>query len=84
MIKRIITLSLAAIACLTMQAQTNNDVVTLAKSSGYWVPKPSVAKLWLIAAVTGCRSLRLPSTKRRSRLPVGTGPKRTTGLSLLV
>ena len=35
MIKRIITLSLTAIACLTMQAQTNNDVVTLAKSSGY-------------------------------------------------
>ena len=52
MIKRIITLSLTAIACLTMQAQTNNDVVTLAKSSGYWA--------------------------------VGTGPKRTTGLSLLV
>ena len=43
MIKRIITLSLTAIACLTMQAQTNNDVVTLAKSSGYWVAKPSVA-----------------------------------------
>ena len=43
MIKRIVTFSLTAIACLTMQAQTNNDVVTLAKSSGYWVPKPSVA-----------------------------------------
>ena len=43
MMKRIITLSLTAIACLTMQAQTKNDVVTLAKSSGYWVAKPSVA-----------------------------------------
>lgn len=43
MIKRIITLSLTAIACLTMQAQTNNDVVTLAKSRGYYVAKPSVA-----------------------------------------
>ena len=40
MIKRIITLSLTAIACLTMQAQTNNDVVTLAKSSGYWIGCP--------------------------------------------
>ena len=43
MIKRIVTLSLMAIACLTLQAQTKNDVVTLAKSSGYWVAKPSVA-----------------------------------------
>ena len=41
--KRFITLSLMAIACLTMQAQTKNDMVTLAKSSGYWVAKPSVA-----------------------------------------
>ena len=41
--KRFITLSLMAIACLSMQAQTKNDVVTLAQSSGYWVAKPSVA-----------------------------------------
>ena len=43
MMKRIVTLSLMAIACLTMLAQAKKDVVVLAKSSGYWVPKPSVA-----------------------------------------
>ena len=43
--KRIVTLYLMAIACLSMQAQTKNDVTILAESElgGYWVPKPSVA-----------------------------------------
>ena len=43
--KRIVTLCLIAIACLSMQAQTKNDVTILAESElgGYWVPKPSVA-----------------------------------------
>ena len=40
--KRIITLSLMAIACLTMQAQDNN-VMVLAQSAGYWTPTPSAA-----------------------------------------
>ena len=35
--KRIVTLSLMAIACLTMQAQ-EKDVTVLAKSTGYWTP----------------------------------------------
>ena len=39
--KRIVILSLMAVACLTMQAQ-KKDVIVLASSSGYWVPKPSV------------------------------------------
>lgn len=34
--KRIVILSLMAIACLSMQAQEKNDVVLLAKMSGYW------------------------------------------------
>ena len=42
MMKRIVTLSLMAIACLTVQAQTE-DVIVLAKSEGYWLPKPQVA-----------------------------------------
>ena len=37
MMKRIVTLSLMAIACLTMQAQEKN-VTVLAKSTGYWTP----------------------------------------------
>ena len=41
--KRIVTLSLMAIACLTMQAQTKNDVTVLAQSRGPWVPTPSTA-----------------------------------------
>lgn len=43
--KRIVTLCLIAIACLSMQAQTKHDVTVLAESElgGYWVPKPSVA-----------------------------------------
>ncbi len=43
--KRIVTLCLIANACLSMQAQTKNDVTILAESElgGYWVPKPSVA-----------------------------------------
>ena len=40
--KRIITLSLMAIACLSMQAQDKN-VTVLAQSSGIWMPTPSVA-----------------------------------------
>ena len=40
--KRLFILSLMAIACLTMQAQ-EKDVIVLAKNSGYWVLKPSVA-----------------------------------------
>ena len=32
--KRIVTLSLMAIACLSMQAQEKNNVVFLAKSAG--------------------------------------------------
>ena len=39
--KRIVTLSLMAIACLSMQAQ--NNVVFLAKSAGYWTATPSSA-----------------------------------------
>ena len=42
MMKRIITLSLMAVACLTMQAQ-KKDVTVLAKSTGNWVPIPSIA-----------------------------------------
>ena len=41
--KRIVTLSLMAIACLSMQAQENNNVVFLAKSAGYWTATPSSA-----------------------------------------
>ena len=40
--KRIVTLSLLAIACLTMQAQ-EKDVIVLAKSDVFWVSKPQVA-----------------------------------------
>lgn len=40
--KRIITLSLMAIACLTMQAQDTN-VMVLAQNDGYWTPTPSTA-----------------------------------------
>lgn len=40
--KRIVTLSLMAVACLTMQAQ-EKDVIVLAKSDGHWVPTPQVA-----------------------------------------
>ena len=42
MMKRIVTLSLMAIACLTMQAQDNN-VTVLAQSTGFFVPKPSAS-----------------------------------------
>jgi len=41
--KRIVTLSLMAIACLSMQAQDNNDEKILVQSTGYWVPTPSAA-----------------------------------------
>ena len=41
--KRIVTLSLMAIACLSMQAQEKNNVVFLAKSAGYWAATPSAA-----------------------------------------
>ena len=41
--KRIVILSLMAIACLSMQAQEKNDVVFLAKSAGYWMATPSAA-----------------------------------------
>lgn len=41
--KRIVTLSLMAIACLTMQAQEKKDVIVLAQSRGPWVPTPEVA-----------------------------------------
>lgn len=43
--KRIVTISLITIACLSMQAQTKNDVTVLAEAElgGYWVAKPSVA-----------------------------------------
>lgn len=37
--KRIVTLSLLAIACLTAQAQDKN-VTVLAQSNGYWIPAP--------------------------------------------
>ena len=40
--KRIVTLSLMAIACLTVQAQDKN-VSVLAQSNGYWIPVPSTA-----------------------------------------
>jgi len=36
--KRIVILSLMAIACLSMQAQEKNNVVFLAKSAGSWTP----------------------------------------------
>ncbi len=43
--KRIVTLCLIAIACLSMQAQTKHDVTVLAEAEngGYWMPNPSVA-----------------------------------------
>ena len=41
--KRIVTLSLMAIACLSMQAQEKNNVVFLAKSAGYWAATHSAA-----------------------------------------
>ena len=41
--KRIVTLSLLAIACLAVQAQEKNNVTVLAKSDVYWMPKPQVA-----------------------------------------
>ena len=41
--KRIVTLSLMAIACLSMQAQEKNNVTVLAESIGYWLPTPSAA-----------------------------------------
>ena len=41
--KRIVILSLMAIACLSMQAQEKNDVVFLAKNAGYWMATPSAA-----------------------------------------
>ena len=43
MMKRIVFLSLMAVACLTMQAQEKNNVTVLAKSDVYWMPKPQVA-----------------------------------------
>ena len=41
--KRIVILSLMAIACLTMQAQEKNNVTVLAQSSGIWTSTPQVA-----------------------------------------
>ena len=41
--KRIVILSLMAIACHTMQAQEKNNVTVLAKSSGIWTSTPQVA-----------------------------------------
>ena len=40
--KRIVTLSLMAIACLAVQAQDKN-VTILAQSNGVWMPMPSIA-----------------------------------------
>ena len=40
--KRIVTLSLVAIACLAVQAQDKN-VTVLAQSNGNWIPTPSTA-----------------------------------------
>ena len=40
--KRIVTLSLMAIACLAVQAQEKN-VTVLAQSNGIWMPMPSTA-----------------------------------------
>ena len=41
--KRIVTLSLMAIACLAVQAQEKNNVTVLAQSSGIWTSTPQVA-----------------------------------------
>lgn len=41
--KRIVTLSLMAIACLAVQAQDKNNVTVLAQSSGIWTSTPSTA-----------------------------------------
>lgn len=41
--KRIVTLSLMAIACLAVQAQEKNNVTVLAQSSGIWMSTPSTA-----------------------------------------
>ena len=41
--KRIVFLSLMAIACLTMQAQSKNNVTVLAQSSGIWMSTPPSA-----------------------------------------
>ena len=41
--KRIVILSLLAIACLSMQAEDKNNVTVLAESIGYWLPTPSAA-----------------------------------------
>lgn len=41
--KRILTLSLMAIACLAVQAQEKNNVTVLAQSSGIWMSTPSTA-----------------------------------------
>ena len=43
MMKRIVTLSLMAIACLAVQAQEKNNVTVLAQSSGIWTSTPQVA-----------------------------------------
>ena len=40
--KRVIALSLMVLACLTIQAQSKNDVIELAKSSGVWAPRPAI------------------------------------------
>ena len=40
--KRIVTLSLMAIACLMMQAQ-EKDVKVLASSTGIFVPRPEIS-----------------------------------------
>ena len=40
--RRIIALSLMALACLTMQAQDTKNVVVLAKSNGVWSQRPQV------------------------------------------
>lgn len=42
-IKRIVTLGLMAVTCLTMQAQEKNNVTVLAQSSGIWMSTPSTA-----------------------------------------
>jgi len=40
--KRLISLGFMAFACLTMQAQSKNVVIELAKSSGVWAPRPAI------------------------------------------
>lgn len=62
--KRIVTLSLVAVACLAVQAQTKKDVIVLAKNDVFWVSKPQVAT-----------DKTMVSTKRQSKKTFAVWPR---------